>query len=63
VKVHLQEWKKRPYVDIRIWFIERPDKDDTAKPGHKGLTLSAEFLPQLIQALRKAQDILEKDEK
>jgi hypothetical protein len=60
VKVHLQEWKGKPYVDIRSWLLDRPGENGAEQPTHKGLTLSAELLPRLIQALQRTQEALEK---
>lgn len=56
VKVHLQTFKGKPYVDVRIW-IEDDHGEWKATP--KGLTLSTELLPALIQALQKADGSLD----
>jgi hypothetical protein len=56
VRIHLQTFKGKGYVDIRTW-IEGDDGEWKATP--KGLTLHTELLPALIQALMKADESLE----
>ncbi len=56
VRIHLQTFKGKVYVDIRTW-IECDDGQWRAT--QKGLTLHAELLPALIQALTKADESLE----
>ena len=53
VKIHVQTFKGKPYVDIRTW-IENDKGEWIATP--KGLTLSIELLPALIAALQKADE-------
>ncbi len=60
LKVHLQEWRGNPYVDLRVWILEKPGENESEQPSRKGLTISAELLPRLIQSLQKAQEDLEK---
>jgi len=55
VKVYIQTWKARDYVDIRVWYLEDPASPGAEKPSHKGLTLSVELLPKLRQVLQKAE--------
>jgi len=59
IKVQLQEWKSQEYVDIRVWYLEKPGEPGNEKPTHKGITLNVELLPKLIQALQQAQGILD----
>jgi len=54
VKVHLEEWKGKTYVDIRIWFSEKAGENGAERPTHKGITLNAELLPELRKAIDKA---------
>lgn len=56
VKIHLQVFKSKLYVDIRTWI---QGDDGTWKATVKGLTLSTEILPSLIAALQKANESLE----
>jgi len=58
VKVNLQEWKGRKYLDVRVWLLDNAAKSGGKGPTRKGITLSVEFLPRLIKALEKAQKIL-----
>jgi len=58
VKVHLSEWKSKLYVDVRIWVLEDPAKPESAVPTKKGVRLSANLLPKLLDALSKASRIL-----
>jgi len=60
VKVHVQEWKAQEYIDIRVWYLKHPGEIGAEKPTHKGITLNIELLPDLIQALQKAQETTEK---
>ena len=62
VKINLSEWKSQPYVDIRIWVLEDPAKLGSAVATKKGIRLSADLLPQLIDALNEASRILKEKE-
>ncbi len=62
VKINLSEWKSQPYVDIRIWVLEDPAKPESAVPTKKGIRLSADLLPKLIDALNEASRILKEKE-
>jgi hypothetical protein len=53
VKIHLQTFKGKPYIDIRTWI---EDDQGEWKSTQKGLCLSTELLPELIQALTKAEE-------
>jgi hypothetical protein len=56
VRIHLQTFKGKLYIDIRTW-IEGDDGE--WKATQKGLCLSTELLPALIQALTKADESME----
>lgn len=56
VKVHLQRFKGKDYVDVRIWI---QGDDDEWKATPKGTCVHIELLPRLIEALTKAQDIID----
>jgi len=60
VKVQVQDWKYVTYVDIRSWLLPNPQENGSELPTHKGLTLRAELLPELIRSLEKAQKEIEK---
>ena len=59
IKVNLQEWKGQMYVDMRIWHLDNPAEIGAENPTHKGITMSAELLPRLLDALQKAQETFE----
>jgi len=58
VKINLSKWKSKLYVDVRIWVLEDPAKPGSAVPTKKGIRLSTDLLPKLIDALGKASRIL-----
>ncbi|MBA7666762.1 hypothetical protein ES703_74843 [subsurface metagenome] len=62
VRINLSEWKSKPYVDIRIWVLEDPAKAASAVPTKKGIRLSIDLLPKLIDALNEASRILKEKE-
>ena len=62
VKVYLSEWKSKLYVDVRIWVLEDPAKPESAVATKKGVRLSADLLPKLIDALSEASRILKESE-
>lgn len=56
VKVHVQRWKNQTYVDVRVFFLDEEKAQHATK---KGITLHVELLPQLIEALRQAEAVIE----
>lgn len=56
VKIHLQTFKGKDYIDVRTWI---QDDQGEWKATPKGLCLSTELLPALIQALTKADEALD----
>ena len=48
VQVSIGEFKNRKYMDLRVYF---PGEDGTKFPTKRGLTLAAEFLPELKKGL------------
>lgn len=63
VKIRLTEWRSKSYIDIRVFFLENAADVKSAKPSKKGIALSIDHLPSLIEALKKAQKILEESER
>lgn len=54
VKVQTHEWKGNSYIDIRVWLpSESEGGPDIATK--KGITLSTELIPELINCLHKAE--------
>jgi len=58
IKVCLQAWKGNRYVDLRSWLLPDEPGDGAERPTPKGLTLHVELLPRLIEALRKADEVV-----
>lgn len=56
VKISIQEFKDKPYIDMRIWVLNNPAEPGSEVATKKGICLNAELLPQLISALEKAQE-------
>jgi len=50
--VQLTEFKGYDLVDLRVWA--KALTGETGKPTKKGLTIKPGLLPELIEALRKA---------
>jgi hypothetical protein len=54
--VQLTEWQGRDLVDVRVWNKPLPgEKDAKGIPTKKGLTFKPDILPELIEALQKAE--------
>jgi hypothetical protein len=54
VKVHLQQWQRVFYMDIRVWTMAKDRNPEGGAPTKKGITLSVALLGQLRQAIDKA---------
>jgi len=59
IKVHVNEYNGNRYIDVRVWFLP-----EAAEPGNeiatkKGIRLHCELIPDLIQALEQARDVIE----
>ncbi len=46
VIIRINSWKGRKYVDVRAWV------EEGQKATHKGITLSIDQLPELMQILQ-----------
>jgi len=62
VKINLREWKSKLYVDVRIWVLEDPAKPGSAVATKKGIRLSVDLLPKLIEGLNETSRILKESE-
>jgi hypothetical protein len=60
VKINVQEWKGQLYCDVRLWSSDNPGESGAERPTHKGITLNVDLLPDLISALQKAKEVVEK---
>lgn len=56
-----QNDKKEPWIDIRIWFLPQPQHPGAEIATKKGIRLSAELVPKLLEGLRQAQEELTGD--
>jgi len=64
VVIRLSEFKGCDLIDIRIWMKpEDPREEGELKPTKKGISLGIDAIPELIQALQKAQEALDEAEK
>lgn len=53
IRVTLDRYKGRAVVDVRVWFVPTGAHDFV--PSRKGVTLDAERLPELADALEAAR--------
>ena len=55
ILVELSDYKGQTYLNIRAWI---KDNDGEFLPTKKGLTCHCELIPDLIEALQKAKEII-----
>ncbi len=55
LRVALKEFKGRRYLDIRTYIDPYADEGQGRVPTRKGVTLNLAKLPELIEALQKAE--------
>ncbi|MBU0516056.1 MAG: transcriptional coactivator p15/PC4 family protein [Proteobacteria bacterium] len=58
VRVELSEYRGHDLISIRVWWLD--GNSDTWRPSKKGLALSIDQLPELMDALAKARTEAEK---
>jgi len=58
VKLCLSKWKGKEYVDLRIWVMQNPAEPGSELATKKGIRLSVDLLPKLIEALNETSRIL-----
>ncbi len=58
VKIHLNEFRSKLYVDVRTYVLKDPAKPGSAVPIPKGINISADLLPKLIEGLNETARIL-----
>lgn len=51
----MTEFKKKPYIDLRVYY---KGDDGEYHPSKKGLTLSLDLLPDLVEAIEKARELV-----
>jgi len=59
IKVNLQEWKGKKYIDIRVWIKSDNEGGGADIATKKGLTLSIDLILELIEVLQKAQKAIQ----
>lgn len=52
VRAIIKTWNARELIDIRVYYLA---KDNTLRPGPKGLCLQSEKLPDLSVAISKLE--------
>jgi hypothetical protein len=55
IRVSLTVFKKKQYLDLRTYY---KGDDGEYHPSKKGITLSLDLLPDLVEAIQKARDVL-----
>ena len=58
LRVSISDYRGHRYADVRVWF---PDSQGGLLPG-KGVTLKADAIPAVIEALQQARAELADDE-
>jgi hypothetical protein len=56
IRVCLKTFHGKTYLDFRSWWL--PDDEEAYKPTKRGVTLHAEYLPDLLAALQQAAEEL-----
>jgi len=59
IKIITYELNGRQLIDIRAWILQDPTDPESEIATKKRITLRVESIPDLIQALEKAQENLE----
>lgn len=54
IQVVVKEFREQKYVDIRVHF--RVDGEQTMVPSKKGITFRAQYIDEVMEALKKAQE-------
>jgi len=62
VKLCVSKWKGKEYIDLRIWVMQNPAEPGSEVATKKGIRLTADLLPKLIDALNEASRILKESE-
>lgn len=52
IRVSLTDFKGHDFVDVRVYY---EDEDGEYKPTKKGIALKPEVIPEVIEALQKAE--------
>lgn len=60
VRVSSIEYHHNQYLDLRIWIAGDQGSKESRLPTKKGIRLHIELLPDLIQALQQAKDLIKR---
>jgi hypothetical protein len=55
IRVSLTVFRKKQYLDLRVYY---KGDDGEYHPSKKGLTLSLDLIPDLLEAVQKAQEVV-----
>jgi len=58
VKLQLHEWKGEKFLDLRIWIAEEAGNSGGEVPTKKGFRIHQELIPDLLQAIQQARQII-----
>jgi len=62
VRISQTKFKDRDYIDMRVW-VQGETISQFDQATKKGLTISVSLLPRLLEALKKTEKALEKEQK
>jgi hypothetical protein len=55
VRISISVYKGKQYIDLRIYY---KGDDGEFHPSKKGLTISPDLLPDLVEAVEKLKDVV-----
>jgi len=55
IRVSLTEFKKKQYIDLRVYY---KGDDGEYHPSKKGITVSLDLFPDLVEAIEKARELV-----
>ena len=61
VKIVLEEFRRRQYVDVRVYYDSSNNAVPDWKPTRKGICLSLELLEELYEGIKQALSLIKKD--
>ncbi len=59
IKIVVEEFKHKPYIDMRVWVLNDPSDPGSEVATKKGLCVSADLVPEFIEGLQKALESLQ----
>jgi hypothetical protein len=55
IRVSLTVFKKKQYIDLRVYYM---GDDGEYHPSKKGITVSLDLFPDLVEAIEKARQLV-----